>query len=155
MSALALYDAMVTADKVEWVKRARIAFDPGERRDCKICARFASIAHAHHIIPLAMQFDRGFIAPMHNFVWLCPNHHSAIHLVITQISGLRVNVSQDVLSLIGELIADHDLDDVLKIAQSAFAEYDARILRKKAEGFLLHADALEAEAQDDVESVAA
>ena len=72
----------VQAQKTDWILKARLNFDPGKPDNCHICGRYKSITHAHHIIPLAMQFNRGFAIPDNTFVWLCPNHHAAIHLAI-------------------------------------------------------------------------
>jgi hypothetical protein len=46
--------------------------------------------HAHHVVPLGEQFDRGFRDPYHEHEWLCPNHHAMLHLWIDdEISDLR------------------------------------------------------------------
>ena len=65
-----------------WIRAARYLFSPGERGVCHVCGKFRSITHAHHVVPLTAQYDRGFEYPDQEFVWLCPNHHTMIHLVI-------------------------------------------------------------------------
>ena len=70
-----------------WVLAARKLFDPGEREPCCICGCFKGISQAHHVIPLTMQYDRGFKYPDQEFSWLCPNHHAMVHLFI--INGNR------------------------------------------------------------------
>lgn len=68
--------------KNEWVAEARLGFNPGRRTDCHVCGKWRDIAHAHHVVPLAAQYDRGFGVPDHQHVWLCPNHHAVLHLMI-------------------------------------------------------------------------
>lgn len=69
-------------DKEAWIATARMTFDPGERAPCCVCGRFGSIAQAHHVVPLATQYRRGFRLPDHTHVWMCPNHHVMIHIMI-------------------------------------------------------------------------
>lgn len=74
-----------TAGPIEreaWIATARQIFDPGEREECWVCGKFKSIAQAHHVIPLNLQYDRGFAVPDDEFVWLCPNHHAIAHAFI-------------------------------------------------------------------------
>lgn len=40
------------------------------------------LCHAHHVTPLALQFEHGFLIPDQRFEWLCPNHHGLVHLAI-------------------------------------------------------------------------
>lgn len=70
-------------DKDEWVRKARALFDPTDRRPCCICLKHQSITHAHHVVPLARQFDLGYTEPDHVHVWLCPNHHAIVHLFLS------------------------------------------------------------------------
>ncbi len=70
------------ANKNAWIVAARIEFSPGRRTPCHVCGRFRDITHAHHVVPLAAQYDRGFKRPDHEHVWLCPNHHAILHLLI-------------------------------------------------------------------------
>jgi hypothetical protein len=65
-----------------WIWAGRKLFDPGERQPCCICGRFKGIAQAHHVIPLTMQYDRGFKYPDQEYSWLCPNHHAIVHIFI-------------------------------------------------------------------------
>lgn len=65
--------------KNDWIRNARALFDPSERAPCHICGQFQATAEAHHVIPLADQYDRGFKKADHEHVWLCPNHHKVIH----------------------------------------------------------------------------
>lgn len=70
-------------EKTRWIATARALFQPAERRPCTVCGRHREIAQAHHVVPLASQFDRGFKAADHAHVWLCPNHHAIIHRLLT------------------------------------------------------------------------
>jgi hypothetical protein len=38
---------------------ARTNFAPGKQQPCHICGSFAAVAEAHHVTPLAWQFERG------------------------------------------------------------------------------------------------
>ena len=66
-----------------WITAARTAFKPGDRYSCGICGRYRSVTHAHHVAPLGMQYDAGVREAMHDYEWLCPTHHAAVHLVLT------------------------------------------------------------------------
>jgi hypothetical protein len=70
------------ARKQAWVAEARKSFRPGERLWCGICDGYEDIAHAHHVLPLSRQFDLGVAVPDQDFVWLCPNHHIAVHVYL-------------------------------------------------------------------------
>lgn len=69
-------------EKKRWLCAARAAFAPGTRQPCIVCRGYESVTHAHHVFPLEIQFDRGIKEPIQEFIWLCPNHHAAIHLII-------------------------------------------------------------------------
>lgn len=86
-------------------------------------------------MPLAMQYDHSFQVPDHTHVWLCPNHHAAVHLIISQMAGKRMKASSAVVSLLNEMQGDHSRI-VLDLATKAFAVN------------LAHADALEAEGME-------
>lgn len=71
-----------------WLRIARATFSPGEPQDCAICGKYQSVAHAHHVYPLAWQLkDTGinlddpsaYLMPDHDHVWLCPTHHALVH----------------------------------------------------------------------------
>lgn len=68
-----------------WITASRRIFSPGPREPCCICEKFKSISQAHHIVPLATQYDRGFKYPDQEYVWLCPNHHVMVHLYIPDV----------------------------------------------------------------------
>jgi|GEM_PF-2630511 len=72
-----------------WVAAARLAFDPGPRCPCLICGQYESITEAHHIYPLALQFDAGENAPIQESCWLCPTHHRLMHEFIEALIEIR------------------------------------------------------------------
>ena len=49
-------------EKNNWIAAARRDFLPSFRGPCVVCGKHRSISHAHHIVPLASQFDRGFLS---------------------------------------------------------------------------------------------
>jgi hypothetical protein len=67
--------------KSEWMASARKNFSPGKPESCSFCGLFRSIAHAHHVWPLAAQYEfrGGTEPPDHKHIWLCPNHHALLH----------------------------------------------------------------------------
>jgi hypothetical protein len=71
-----------TTQKRKWIADARQEFAPGAREVCAVCNRYQAVAHAHHLTPLHLQFDRGATVPDQAFAWLCPTHHVAVHEVL-------------------------------------------------------------------------
>jgi hypothetical protein len=69
-------------DREAWIAASRRIYSPGDRQPCYVCGKFRSITQAHHVIPLTAQYDRGFKLPDQESVWLCPNHHTMVHLHI-------------------------------------------------------------------------
>lgn len=80
--------------KSAWIASARRAFQPGPRRACSVCGRYRSLADAHHIVPLGIQFDAGAPSPIQEFAWLCPTHHAAIHAIIRALVGRKATTEQ-------------------------------------------------------------
>lgn len=72
-----------------WVAAARLGFDPGPRQPCAICAQYESITEAHHVYPLAFQFDAGETHPIQESCWLCPTHHRLMHEFIEALINTR------------------------------------------------------------------
>lgn len=70
------------AVKAEWISNARRSFVPGARQNCIICGKYRYLSHAHHVYPLAEQYDQGVRIPDQRHVWLCPNHHAMVHLLL-------------------------------------------------------------------------
>ena len=86
-----------------WLLLARESFTPSKRQACKVCRRYKSLTHAHHILPLSYQFARGFETPDHAIVWLCPTHHAAVHLFISQCLSSRDKAGAGIIEMITEL----------------------------------------------------
>lgn len=70
------------AKKDAWIALARRSFRPARPAPCQVCGKYRDLAQAHHLVPLALQYDRGFRRIDHDHVWLCPTHHAAIHALI-------------------------------------------------------------------------
>jgi hypothetical protein len=68
----------------EWIKFARWKFQQIWRSSdrCQICRMDSDYSHAHHSLPLNIQYDLGISEPVHEFDWLCPTHHQFMHKVI-------------------------------------------------------------------------
>jgi hypothetical protein len=82
--------------KSAWIATARLRFDPGSRRACEICGKYSGVSEAHHVVPLAVQFDAGAVDPIHEHQWLCPTHHAILHLFI---ASLLKNTGKDVAGI--------------------------------------------------------
>jgi len=115
----ATYEA---ARRALWITQARAEFRPGKRQPCKICGKWKGIAQAHHVFPLAEQFDDGVSVPDQTFVWLCPNHHSVVHLIMAQMRGKRVGSSNAVSSITVETYERGELSALLDLAVQRFPE---------------------------------
>ena len=109
-------------EKAAWVDQARHDFAPGPRKECEVCGQWKGLAQAHHIFPLAEQFDDGVASPDQAFAWLCPNHHAAVHLLMSQIRGKRVGASRSVINVTNELYARGELERLLDLAAKRFPE---------------------------------
>jgi hypothetical protein len=70
------------SSKRAWIASARLLFEPRPREARFVCGKFKSITQAHHLVPLAKQFDRGLETASHAHEFLCPNHHAILHLWI-------------------------------------------------------------------------
>jgi hypothetical protein len=72
--------------RTEWLRAARNEFraiGPHKVQPCEVCGKYAEFAHAHHTLPLGVQFDLGIKYPIHDFNWLCPTHHKFVHMLIS------------------------------------------------------------------------
>lgn len=102
--------------KEAWIAYARSDFEPSQRSNCEVCGKFRRVAQAHHVIPLAFQFDRGGSPPDHEHVWLCPTHHAILHLLIAADDPSRVAQACD--------LADSELKVMQKLLRMASAPQD-------------------------------
>lgn len=110
------------ARKAAFVAMARAEFVPSRRASCAICGRFPNLTHAHHTEPLAMQFDRGRSEANHDHVWLCPTHHTAVHILIGQMGANGTIASQACAGAVIDLSEDNieELRLAMEIAKKAW-----------------------------------
>ena len=128
--------ALAKINKNDWVAEARRSFIPSDRSPCAVCGQFGAITQAHHITPLAAQFDHGFVEPCHKHVWLCPTHHAAVHLIISQLDGKRLAASESVSALMDELYSHGHRRVILDLAAFGCANLRAGgLLRMSSFGF--------------------
>lgn len=110
----------------EWISAARQSFTPTRRQSCRICGRFKSLTHAHHLVPLTIQASRNYITPDQSFAWLCPTHHAAVHVMIAQRRHSDSNVFPSAMSLLGDLETE-ELKLVMELASAADEKPSASI----------------------------
>jgi len=65
--------------RLEWLSEARKTFYPQNRTSCVICGKYLQLCHAHHVMPLFLQWELGVAEPLHEYQWLCPTHHELAH----------------------------------------------------------------------------
>jgi hypothetical protein len=104
--------------RLEWIREARATFAPGERKPCDVCGKYRALSQAHHIVPLTQQRDD---KPNQEFVWLCPTHHAAVHLLISQSLSRRGRAGRWQIEMIDEM----DDDEFAKIS-SIFERFRSR-----------------------------
>jgi hypothetical protein len=86
--------------KEEWIAAARRDFAPSQRAPCAVCGKYASVAQAHHLTPLGAQYDIGIREALHDHVWLCPTHHAAVHIIISQYFAKRQAIGRAQIDVI-------------------------------------------------------
>lgn len=86
-----------------WIAQARASFLPSGRKSCVVCGRFQSISQAHHVFPLAIQWHVGIQRPIHDYEWLCPNHHVSIHILIAQTQASSLDASEACINVTSDL----------------------------------------------------
>jgi hypothetical protein len=95
----------------KWKKSARRWFkdihQPTEKMPCAVCNKHAAFVHAHHLLPLAIQFELGIESEEadHSFEWLCPVHHKYVHMMIS------VYITQTRSGDFLDCIPDHMVDE--------------------------------------------
>jgi hypothetical protein len=94
----------------EWMAAARASFVPSKRKPCEVCGKYESLAHAHHIRPLAYQWTDGAETPDHAHVWLCPTHHAAIHALLIQSRAKEAIASRHVATVILDICDTDGMD---------------------------------------------
>jgi hypothetical protein len=91
--------------KKKWIATSRLSFSPGARQYCYVCKKYKSVAHAHHTTPLCIQFDMGLQEPDHNHVWLCPTHHSIVHIIINDNGdSAYIDMDRDEMVLVFDVV---------------------------------------------------
>lgn len=120
MTGLVKYEAACRADKETFVALGRASFAPSQREVCKVCGRFQSLTHAHHVVPLTVQFDRGFDRPDSQHVWLCPTHHAAVHILIGQAVAKQTKASKACIAMVCDMHPE-EFRKVLEVAEGAWA----------------------------------
>jgi hypothetical protein len=104
--------------RTEWLREARNDFKsivPKRVQNCEVCNDHAEFVHAHHTLPLSVQFELGLILPVHDFNWLCPTHHRHVHTMIS------VYVTDTRSGSFLDCILDHRVDEWLGV-ESVFAK---------------------------------
>lgn len=102
-----------------FIALARLQFNPGAKETCFVCNKYKSLAHAHHVVPLSIQAKRGLTKPDQRHVWLCPTHHSAVHILIGQAESKNIKASKSCINLLCDLTQD-ELGKLLEVFNGAY-----------------------------------
>lgn len=89
-AALALLDKIESKEwkaeavkrRDEWIADARRGFAERHRmvpQPCAVCGLAGEYSHAHHSLPLSVQYSLGVDEPVQDHDWLCHVHHKLIH----------------------------------------------------------------------------
>ena len=98
----------VAQKKSAWIASARLGFYPGDRQPCEVCGQYQGITQAHHVAPLGIQFSKGLVFPIQDFVWLCPSHHVLTHVVLDEHKK-----GKDTPDVVG--VPKHEIDKIATI----------------------------------------
>lgn len=73
------------ARRSAWIARARAEFRDvvSVPQPCAVCNKHVDFVHAHHCLPLHLQFELGLECTDHTHDWLCPVHHKGVHRLIS------------------------------------------------------------------------
>lgn len=92
-AALAHFKEMETSEaraaskkkREEWMVEARREFRWRVRHPepCAVCGKHREMVHAHHSLPLNLQYDLGLFFANQEHDWLCPVHHQVVHTYIS------------------------------------------------------------------------
>lgn len=65
----------------EWLKFARDEFRQSIKmsQPCQACGLDREYSHAHHSLPLGIQYEMGLSDPIQEHDWLCAVHHKLVH----------------------------------------------------------------------------
>lgn len=78
--------AEALARRRKWLREARADFEnyfKGKREPCAVCNDHIAFVHAHHCLPLQVQYECGVDDPIHEYKWLCPVHHKLVHMLLS------------------------------------------------------------------------
>lgn len=64
------------------IERANFQKLKKNKRPCAVCGLGKEYSHAHHLIPLTLQYDLGVTDASHEYECLCPVHHQLLHRMI-------------------------------------------------------------------------
>lgn len=81
-----------------WMDYAREQFKQLTRRPqpCAVCLLSSEYSHAHHSLPLHVQYDLGIEDAIHEHDWVCPVHHKELHRDLSaEIFGTRYSGGHD------------------------------------------------------------
>jgi hypothetical protein len=116
--------------RTQWIDYARSDFQRAWRypRPCAVCGLGEDYSHAHHSLPLSLQYELGVDIPIQEHDWLCAVHHKTIHRRISaRLVGSRSfedidHYSHNYPSEHARLHAVAALQVVFEKAQRLFAE---------------------------------
>ena len=79
------WKAAAAKRRSDWIAGARNEFRAilVEPQACEVCGIDRRYAHAHHRLPLNVQFDLGLNIADHAHDWLCQVHHGYVHKMIS------------------------------------------------------------------------
>jgi hypothetical protein len=79
------WKAFAARERAGWIDRARREFRSivGRTQPCAVCGKHREFVHAHHSLPLNIQYNLGLERADHTHDWLCPVHHRHIHMLIS------------------------------------------------------------------------
>lgn len=65
----------------EWMAMARDEFRKLYKVSgpCVVCGLDRAYSHAHHLLPLNIQYEVGIESPVQDYTWLCHVHHGMVH----------------------------------------------------------------------------
>jgi hypothetical protein len=74
--------------QAEWIAQARKDFRFHSRgwpfpERCAVCGLREEYSHAHHVLPLSVQYEIGIDQPLQDIEWLCVLHHKEVHRLIS------------------------------------------------------------------------
>lgn len=123
------WKAAAAKNRADWINQARVDFQRAWRRaePCAVCGLASEYSHAHHSLPLSLQYEFGVDEPLQDHDWLCHVHHKLVHRKIAaRLIGTRYWEGRDTRSLYGSddafLAAGAALDVVLAKAERLFAD---------------------------------